>query len=115
MYPNVVCFCGRPIGHLHAAFLAMLAKHNTGAYGPSINPGDPIGYILDQLGITKICCRTRIMTSMEFKNFYNVPNQSKHAPTIDLARPVAATTATAAKAAKVATAAKGKKPEERGI
>lgn len=87
MYPNIVCFCGFPLGQLYDAFLAMLAKHREGK-NIGHSPNEPIGYILDQLGITKTCCRTRIMTNMEFKNYYSIDNGSKLAPSMDLTREI---------------------------
>ena len=54
----------------------MCIKHRNGPH-----PDEPIGYILDALNITKDCCRTRIMTNMEFKNYYNVLDSTSLAPT----------------------------------
>lgn len=79
MYPYVTCFCGRPIGHLYTAFRALCAKHQRGPH-----PEAPIGYILDQLGLTKECCRVRIMTGAEFKDYYNILNPIHYAPTIPM-------------------------------
>jgi DNA-directed RNA polymerase subunit N (RpoN/RPB10) len=79
MYPYVTCFCGCPLGHLYPAFRAMCAKHRRGP-----NPDAPIGYILDQLNIRKECCRVRIMTGSEFKDYYNVLNPIHNAPTIPM-------------------------------
>ena len=75
MYPNIICFCGCPLGHLYNAFKAMCIKHRNGPH-----PDEPIGYILDALNITKDCCRMRIMTNVEFKNYYNVMNPTSLAP-----------------------------------
>ena len=52
------------------------------AHRRSPRAAEPIGYILDQLNITKECCRVRIMTGMEFKNYYNVLNPTNLAPTV---------------------------------
>lgn len=73
----VTCFCGRPLGHLYPAFVAMtVARRN------SDRANEPIGDILDALNITKECCRVRIMSGAEFKNYYNTINPIQHAPTI---------------------------------
>jgi DNA-directed RNA polymerase subunit N (RpoN/RPB10) len=67
MYPYIRCFCGRPLAHLYSAFLLMCKKHNADAR----RANEPIGYILDSLGIVNECCRVRMMTGTEFKNYYN--------------------------------------------
>lgn len=79
MYPYITCFCGRPLGHLYPAFRALCAKHQHGA-----RAAEPIGYILDQLGLNKECCRVRIMTGAEFKDYYNVLRPSFSAPTVPM-------------------------------
>lgn len=76
MYPYVVCFCGRPIAHLFPTFLAMLEEHSHSAHA-----NEPIGYILDQLGLTRECCRARIMTGAEFRYYYNEYNPFTLVPT----------------------------------
>ena len=79
MYPCVTCFCGRPIAHLYPAFMAMLAQHRA-----SPRAHEPIGYILDELGLTRECCRARIMTNAEFKHYYNESNPANIVPTIHI-------------------------------
>ncbi|MFA5767802.1 MAG: hypothetical protein WC919_07840, partial [Candidatus Paceibacterota bacterium] len=66
MYPYVTCTCGRPLGYLYDIFKLLCARNT------ARTPDAPIGPILDQLGITKQCCRQRIMTSTEFKHYYNM-------------------------------------------
>ncbi|MCK9603999.1 MAG: hypothetical protein M0R66_06555 [Candidatus Omnitrophica bacterium] len=102
MYPNIVCFCGCPLGHLYNAFRAACIKHRAGPHAR-----EPIGYILDDLGITKDCCRARMMTNMEFKSFYYVPDPSGLAPTLPIARAIAPEAPKAKK-----RAAKGKAPRD---
>lgn len=76
MYPYIVCFCGRPLGHLYNAFLAMCRDH-----ARSSRANEPVGYILDQLNIMKLCCRTRMLTQTQFKDYYNIPNPPTLIPT----------------------------------
>lgn len=79
MYPYVVCLCGRPLGHLYNAFLAMvIAQKRAG------QTDEPVGAILDQLMITKTCCRARLISGREFKEYYNVPGGANIAPTVSM-------------------------------
>ena len=50
---------------MYRAYIAACIKHRN---GPRAN--EPIGYILDEFGLTKECCRTRMMSIEEFKNHY---------------------------------------------
>lgn len=77
MYPYIVCFCGRPLGHLFPAFRALCERHRA-----SPRAKEPIGYILDALRVNKPCCRLRLMTGAEFKDYYNTYNPIHNAPTI---------------------------------
>ena len=76
MYPPITCLCGRPLGHIYRAFQLMCAKHL------AKTPDAPIASILDQLHLSRDCCRARIMTCAEFKDYYNRYNPNNIAPTI---------------------------------
>ncbi|MFA7254379.1 MAG: hypothetical protein WC107_07590 [Patescibacteria group bacterium] len=82
MYVYVRCFCGMPIGHLYPAFLIMCEEHNKKIAHGELPPSASIGYILDQLGLSRMCCRARIMTCEEFKNYYYGTSAPFRAPTV---------------------------------
>jgi DNA-directed RNA polymerase subunit N (RpoN/RPB10) len=71
-----------PIAHLYPAFLIMCEEHRAQIESGKLPPSAPIGYILDELGLTKQCCRTHIMTCEEFKNYYYTTSKPFRAPTI---------------------------------
>jgi len=68
MFPYIQCYsCGRNLGDLYSAFKILRAERMRG------NPSDntvPLGDILTSLGIIKDCCRVRMLTQVEFKEYY---------------------------------------------
>ena len=68
MYPPITCLCGRPIGHLYRVYQELCMKQH------ATDPNAPVGPILDQLGITRTCCRARMIGCAEFKDYYNRSN-----------------------------------------
>lgn len=76
--PPVCLSCGGPLGHLAGVF-AWLADRRLQAHcrEAGIDPGwysgsgseqsnVEYGDLLDMLGLTLVCCRTRLMTLMDF-------------------------------------------------
>lgn len=70
MYIYVRCLCGFPIGQLYPAFLQMCKEHNEAIKQGKLAHDTPIGYILDELGLKKRCCRVHIMTCEQFNSYY---------------------------------------------
>jgi DNA-directed RNA polymerase subunit N (RpoN/RPB10) len=81
MYPYILCVCGRSSGDLYDAYKAMReelhqqAFEDYGDIDPMFVPVcDDIevktGPILDALGLELVCCRTHMMTQVEFKDLY---------------------------------------------
>lgn len=80
MYPYIVCFCGREIGHLFDLFTAMKEDLYISEFGdmvidPSIIPlTDTLQIsltpIFDALHIHLDCCKSRLMTGVQFKEIY---------------------------------------------
>jgi DNA-directed RNA polymerase subunit N (RpoN/RPB10) len=80
MYPPIVCFCGRSLGDLCDAFqLLKKRKIDIALAGKQIDPdfihvstqvNIQLGDILDALGVQMECCRARMLTYTEFKNYY---------------------------------------------
>ena len=65
MYPYVKCpTCGCFIGHIYRLFQEMrLIKNQTNDVDKNLID------IFELLGITNMCCKTRIMTSRQFNDF----------------------------------------------
>lgn len=82
MYPFIVCFCGRALGDLYDAFKAMRQARYLETYGELEDVIDPrilavtedlhmvLGDVLDMLGLHQVCCRTHMLTQVEFKEIY---------------------------------------------
>jgi hypothetical protein len=80
MLTPVVCTCGMPIGDVAPLFLLMraarvrevLAARGTAATQAAIDAGLQIecGDILDRLQVVYDCCRARLVTNMQFKQYY---------------------------------------------
>ena len=81
MITPVLCFtCGLPIGDRGDLFRAMRAKRarqilqarGTVAQQAAVDVGLQIDCsdILDLLGVTEDCCRSHLVSAMEFSDFY---------------------------------------------
>ena len=80
MYPYIRCYtCGRPLGHIVDAFRAACAKKVAKAMaGKDLEPiytqfADAdvvVGDILDLFNIRIVCCRTRMITQVDFTEYY---------------------------------------------
>ena len=80
MYPMIVCTCGRPLGDIYDLYKAMVIdkalnlihqkKMSLSEIPKYLEEGT--GDILEKLGfsINDICCRTRLITQIEFKDYY---------------------------------------------
>lgn len=81
MYPYIVCFCGCCLADVWYIFKKWRADIYA-KVGSDINPrvlamcdeefGDKIllGEVLDSLGFDVECCRTRMMTMVEYREYY---------------------------------------------
>lgn len=80
MYPFIVCFCGRALGDIYDLFCAMRSAKQARMFeGIDIDPSyvpivDTIQIdlldVFDSLGLHMDCCRTRMLTQVEFKTIY---------------------------------------------
>lgn len=82
MFPYIVCWCGRSIGDLFPLFNAMkqekyeeYCKKNGIVIEPkrvtvSSDVHVDVGDILDALHLHTDCCRSRMITQIEFKEYY---------------------------------------------
>lgn len=80
MYPYIVCYCGRALGHLFDVFNTIRRDRLAQEFGDEAL--DPVmiaiikdthielGDVLDQLHLTNNCCRARMITQVEFKEVY---------------------------------------------
>jgi len=77
MYPYIVCFCGRSLGDIYDLFIEMRRQKINAA----LDGEEPVAFelaqqniqlndILDALHIRAECCRVRMLTQVEFKNYY---------------------------------------------
>lgn len=81
MYPYIVCFCGRSLGDIYDLFkaLRLLEYKKYFASNEFIDP-TMVQYsedikieckeIFKILGVELTCCKTRLMTQVEFKSIY---------------------------------------------
>lgn len=79
MFPYVLCSCGRDIGCLHRLFSEMRKDKLKEKYGSVIDASMlqatsdleiELGQILDDIGVTTICCRTKLLTQKLFVDVY---------------------------------------------
>ena len=80
MYPYIVCYCGCSIGDYYDLFKAMRADKFALEFGDTdikpnlVSLNDELQVelddILNMLNITHDCCRTRMMSQIEFKELY---------------------------------------------
>jgi DNA-directed RNA polymerase subunit N (RpoN/RPB10) len=80
MYPYILCYCGKSLGHLFDLFNAMKRERYIEEFGEeSFDPTMiavitrlqvELGDILDSLHLHKDCCRVRMLTQVEFKEVY---------------------------------------------
>ncbi len=81
MYPYIVCTsCGREIGCLYTMFCEMRRDLFVSEFGdididPALIPLTQdfqveLGSILDSMGLTMSCCRTKMISQVEFKELY---------------------------------------------
>ncbi len=82
MYPYVRCYCGRPIGDIYDLFKALRLKAYMKYFEDmsiDISPDRiPISEdikvelrsVFEELNITTACCKTRLMTQVEYTEYY---------------------------------------------
>lgn len=82
MYPYVRCYCGRSIGDLYDIYTSIKLARYQEVYEKSDYVYDPktmalntriqveMGDVLDALGLKMECCRARMITQIEFKDFW---------------------------------------------
>lgn len=59
MITPAVCLCGRPVGDVYDLYLLRVSRLPAGA---------PHGAVLDGLGIRHECCRTTMLTQVDYYN-----------------------------------------------
>lgn len=78
MYPYITCHCGNDLGSLWPLFAAMRAAHLRDKFDvadPAViqlshDMQTALGPILDAIGCTRVCCRTKLLTQKLFKDVY---------------------------------------------
>lgn len=85
MYPYIVCYCGRSLGDIFDIFKLLRLEKYMAAYEKSdgiewdIDPtmlaisevvDIDLSDVFDQLRIYTDCCRSRLMSQVEFKEYY---------------------------------------------
>ena len=79
MYPLIRCYCGRELGYLYMIFKKIRERKLNQLYGTDLiephmrlvaSKELTLGTELTELGIAEsdICCRTHMLTQVEFKN-----------------------------------------------
>lgn len=79
MYPLIRCYCGRELGYLYMIYKKIRGRKLKELYGTEeiashmrlvASKELTLGAELTELGIaeTDICCRTHMLTQVEFKN-----------------------------------------------
>lgn len=82
MYPYIRCYCGRPLGDIYELFKALRLKAYMKYFedqGIDISP-DCIPFsedikvelkdVFTELNIGVQCCKTRLLTQVEFSEYY---------------------------------------------
>jgi DNA-directed RNA polymerase subunit N (RpoN/RPB10) len=82
MYPYIICYCGRSLGDIYDLFKALRREKYVEFFkkeGLNINP-DKIPFaenvdirmrdVFEQLNIDMPCCKTRLMSTVEYKELY---------------------------------------------
>lgn len=82
MYPYIVCFCGQSLGDIYELFKELRRrkiKAHLEKLGYDVLPelfqfSDDVdvsaGDILDKLHVKQQCCRGRLLTQVEYKEYY---------------------------------------------
>ena len=80
MYPYIVCFCGCALGHVADIYQAIKRERVAEEFGEdAVDPACSavvtgltveLGDVLDDLQITNPCCRSRMISYVEFKEVY---------------------------------------------
>lgn len=76
MYPAGICLCGYPLGDIYRLYLAMKADviktqaNIKPQYAALASSTEPLEKILDALMLDQLCCRSRILTNVEFNSIY---------------------------------------------
>ena len=82
MYPYIVCFCGRSLGDIYDVYKQMRLNKYKKEYGEAASTMDPhlmtlsnvaevvVDDILNKLHLKTICCRARMISQVEFKEYY---------------------------------------------
>lgn len=82
MYPYIVCYCGRCLSDIYDLFCVMRDRKYATAYADLGMDIDPIQIaisgamdvdladVFEQLNLHLDCCRTRMHTQVEFREFY---------------------------------------------
>jgi DNA-directed RNA polymerase subunit N (RpoN/RPB10) len=82
MYPYIVCNCGFSLGDKYDAFKALRAKIREKHFNTTNKYIDPENFtysedlnvelreVFEMLGIRLQCCKTHMLTQVEFKNIY---------------------------------------------
>lgn len=68
MYPYIRCFCGRTLGQIYDAYLAYkeaLIKEKTKDINKTVDV--PLAEVFEALHIDLECCRSRLLTQVEYK------------------------------------------------
>lgn len=80
MYPLILCYCGRDLGSIYDLFKALRAKKFAATIGEeNIDPTllsitdvqVQLDDVLTLLHLHTTCCRVRILTQVEFKEYYS--------------------------------------------
>ncbi len=82
MWPYILCSCGRDIGSIYDVFKLMRISKYSAALSELDDDIDPtilciteniqidLGEVLDSLKIFTMCCRTKLVTQVEYKSLY---------------------------------------------
>jgi DNA-directed RNA polymerase subunit N (RpoN/RPB10) len=82
MYPYIVCYCGRSVGDLYPLFDEMRKERYEEYFkktGHRIEPNRvtissdvhvDLGDVFKKLNIRTQCCKARLLTQLEYKEYY---------------------------------------------
>lgn len=79
MFPYVTCSCGFDLASIYPLWAAIRAQRLAAKYGnvtdramiqASSDLNVEFGDVLNDLGVHRVCCRTKLLTQMQFRDYY---------------------------------------------
>ena len=79
MFPYVTCGCGYDLASIYPLWAEIRKKRLVAKYGnvtdramiqAASDLSVEFGDVLNDLGVRRVCCRTKLLTQMQFRDYY---------------------------------------------